>query len=1305
MAALVTGLASALYVSQRLETYLDYLRHLPADEPSSRELEKTLSRLCACVLTFLIKAEATYDKRDKSTTKHLLRSFWDKTELADFEPQCEKLATRARHDADNCDRLLAVRHRQWSTEWNVNLNARLDRLADAQEHLNVADIRHNLDKLRTAEGAMYGSHADEYLANCLEGTRKELICEIQSWIWTQDPDTRKIFWLHGMAGTGKSTISRTIAEACIKDPRSSSLFATFFFKRGGGDRANARRFFPTLALQLADNSPIMRTSIAKAVAARSSLSEAKLREQFEQLLIAPLRDVSEHSSFTLTVIVIIDALDECDDDNDVAMIITLLMRLAQTTFNHLEIRVYVTSRLETPIQHEFRRVDNRFLHQDMRLEVVQNYTIERDIAIYLKHSFDTIRNDEDLPDDWPGSCVIDTLTKLASPLFIFAATMCRYVAGEKSHSIGAPPRERLEFLLERRKDRTLGGVDNMYHAILNQVFPAEEPYGRDEGLTFFKKVLCPIVLLADPLPLASLSVLFEISSGDLFRNLQQLQSVLQIPDSISDPFPVQPLHASFADYLLKPGKNTDRLSVNESEIHTWLARQCLRLLSREQVLKRDICEVQTPGTRRLKTLAGQISKYIPAHVAYACSYWAYHAIASKCKTFFFDGGEIHGFFETKFLHWLEAASWCGRLSQISGYINELREQVQYDTGGQLLTFLDDASRFVLKYRYIIDIAPLQLYHSALRFAPLQSVIRKMFEAELTALTDVEIFSEPASEWDAEVQHLEGHSCTIVNSVFSQDGKHILSAGIDGSITLWDARTGEEQYTRPGKKIIGESIGTVALSRHNQTIALAYDDNKVILLDARTGRSINNLMVQANGRSVVDSIDFSPKSDLIAVGGILDHVQIWACDTGQMVQRFHTHGIGITEVAFSPDASILACSMYDFNIRLIGVRNPLDRDFIERVEFSPNGEVVATSDAGYDLWDIHSGKRIHRIRHAGGRGFQGMYCPGLTIFSPDGTILLLVRNGRIQLLDSRTARIVQSLPRSDGRITCAIFAKDGGMLASVAENDNTSQTLQLWDVALGKQRFTRIQTCIDCRAMAFSSNRDMLAALFIEKSSIGQSGQNISLVRLLDTCTGNELQTIIASGLKLTGLTFSPDGGLLASLMRTLELQVPGVVLYDTKTGKEVQRLLIDSLMEYSLSKISLAPHGEMIAVAAQISTHSAVKGAIELWHLPTVSRLLQFPIYKAIDSLVFDDDGKSVRTDGGVFKLQLTKGSLPAMDATRTTAELTLADQWIQKNGQDVLWLPLELRPSSEDVWAVCDRTIAIGHRSGTVSFFRFPSA
>ena len=135
------------------------------------------------------------------------------------------------------------------------------------------DEKLDLAKLPIAQGASYDSHTEEHNARCLPNTRTALLDDIAK--WAQDKDSKSIFWLSGMAGTGKSTIARTIAESFA---RRGQLGASFFFKKGEGERGNASRFFATIATDLVACELGMLSGIRKTLDEDSAISHKALKD-------------------------------------------------------------------------------------------------------------------------------------------------------------------------------------------------------------------------------------------------------------------------------------------------------------------------------------------------------------------------------------------------------------------------------------------------------------------------------------------------------------------------------------------------------------------------------------------------------------------------------------------------------------------------------------------------------------------------------------------------------------------------------------------------------------------------------------------------------------------------------------------------------------------------------------------------------------------------------------------------------------------------------------------------------------------
>jgi hypothetical protein len=103
--------------------------------------------------------------------------------------------------------------------------------------------------------------------------------------WAEDADGECIFWLSGGAGTGKSTISRTVAETLVD---CGQLEAGFFFKRGKHDRENASLLFSTIVHELIRQMPALRLHIQKALDDDPGIAGRALKEQFDKLIFQPL---------------------------------------------------------------------------------------------------------------------------------------------------------------------------------------------------------------------------------------------------------------------------------------------------------------------------------------------------------------------------------------------------------------------------------------------------------------------------------------------------------------------------------------------------------------------------------------------------------------------------------------------------------------------------------------------------------------------------------------------------------------------------------------------------------------------------------------------------------------------------------------------------------------------------------------------------------------------------------------------------------------------------------------------------------
>ena len=151
---------------------------------------------------------------------------------------------------------------------------------------------------------------------------------------------------------------------------------------------------------------------------------------------------------------------------------------------------------------------------------------------------------------------------------------------------------------------------------------------------------------------------------------------------------------------------------------------------------------------------------------------------------------------------------------------------QSNDSTHLSFFLEDARRVVLANRYIADLAPCQIYSSAMVFAPQTSVVRKICGRIPAWISRCPI--TPAT-WSPELQKLEGHIDSVRAVVFSQDGSLLASASDDETVRLWNPSTGQEM-----QKL--ENVSGVT------TINLTFDNR--ILLTNRGAIYINTGSIHA-----------------------------------------------------------------------------------------------------------------------------------------------------------------------------------------------------------------------------------------------------------------------------------------------------------------------------------------------------------------------------------------------------------------------------------------------------------------------------
>ncbi|KAJ6284330.1 hypothetical protein J3E71DRAFT_377930 [Bipolaris maydis] len=778
-------------------------------------------------------------------------------------------------------------------------------------------LENTLDRLPRAEDAPFNSFAKQHEPACLPDTRVDLLQEIYS--WADGQDERCIFWLSGLAGTGKSTIARTVARSYYDKQR---LAASFFFSRGGGDAGHAGKFVTSLAVQLARNVPALKQRISDAVAERDDIASQSLRDQWQHLVLRPLSKLSD-SSCPASLVLVVDALDECDNDSNIRIIVQLLAEV-WSPLTGAWLRVLLTSRPEVPIRHGFKTIADSE-HKHVVLHNISPSIINHDIRLFLQHYLRIIAEECNQADGWPGVETIRQLVQSACGLFIWAATACRFIqeggpfaadrlhavlkdsssidsssANDSSSSEDSGTDERLEILPEQR-------LDSIYLTVLRSPIRRYRKQEKKRWYTLIRETLGAIVLLQSPLSTSSLAQLLRVPIEDVHRTLYELHSIVDVPQ---DPnWPVRLHHPSFRDFLLDRKRcNDDSFWVEESSTHERLASRCLELMSTPGGLQQDICNLSDPGVLRSEIDEETVYRNLPPELQYACRYWVDHLERSGRSIE--DGDATHHFLEKHLLHWLEAMSLLNETSLCVRLLARL-QALAMPSDSVVAKFLHDAVRFVLRFVPILAKAPLQIYSSALLFSPESSILRKVFIKEVPQA--VRVISGRDAEWDACWSVLEGHLSWVRAVVFSPDGQLVALASDDSTVRVivrvWETATGHCRSVLEGHS---DMVRAVVFSPDGQLVASASSDRTVRVWETATGHCRSVLEGHSDW---VSAVVFSPDGQLVASASYDSTVRVWETATGHCRTVLEDQPLLIFQIAFSPDSRTLHTNKGDIPLLL------------------------------------------------------------------------------------------------------------------------------------------------------------------------------------------------------------------------------------------------------------------------------------------------------------------------------------------------------------------------------------------------------
>jgi len=572
-----------------------------------------------------------------------------------------------------------------------------------------------------------------------------------------DRGGKSIYILYGVAGIGKSTVAKTVAEGAALG---GTLGASFFFSRDEDNRKSAKSFFNTLAYHLAYHHPVIAERINVTLDEDPEVVERDPIQQFNHLIAEPLQTPIGGDN---PILLVVDALDECEE-NDAETILSLFAHKAPQIGR---LKVLFTSRPERHIRSIFMHYRN---HSQFHLHDIDQSIVEADIRAYLEFRLSTEQVCKALPDllppIWqPTKEQMDALVGISGKLFIIAATATSFILDGKHMN----PAKRLAVLLHGISDINFYGskhttaMDKVYMGIIC----AAQPDPIDDWTAHFQTCVGTIVLLHDPLPCDALAQLIGIDIGNILATLSNLHSLLA-PSAETRTFRVH--HKSFPDFISDPNRCIPQLYIDRTVHNFRIAIRCLHIMDR--FLTQNLCGLEPNEWHmdRAQILHRNQHK-LSLCLTYACTHWASHLTAALS-----GGAELGSevkdilerFASEHLLTWLEALSIIGRMDTAYTSLDVVRTIGRRSHFPDIVQELfNDGCRFIQRSPGVLHSFPMQIYDSALTFAPRNTALFRIYGG--LRVRNVDVISGSEMDWNPVLAVLKGHTDGVSCVTFTADG--------------------------------------------------------------------------------------------------------------------------------------------------------------------------------------------------------------------------------------------------------------------------------------------------------------------------------------------------------------------------------------------------------------------------------------------------------------------------------------------------------------------------------------------------------
>lgn len=302
---------------------------------------------------------------------------------------------------------------------------------------------------------------------------------------------------------------------------------------------------------------------------------------------------------------------------------------------------------------------------------------------------------------------------------------------------------------------------------------------------------------------------------------------------------------------------------------------------------------------------------------------------------------------------------------------------------------------------------------------------------------------------------DGHTATIQDVIFTEDGKYLISASADKTVKVWNVESGKVVRTfrfQIGPKHEG-MIFAASLSPDNKTLAIGgsigHSRPKILMLDFQSGKVKKVLWGHTN---TINDLVFSNDGKILASCSMDRTVRIWDVQNGKEIRSLKGHSQPIYQVAISPDNDRIISASWDHTLILWSLSSGKriatlkdHEDKVHSVVFTPDNESIVSGgfDCTIRLWDGKTGKHKRVLAK------QQSGVVGLSV-SPDGRYVVTGcgygREKTNYIFSLATGKKVTSFRKHGNNVLATAISPDGKYVATGGGNN---MEIYIWDINTGK----------------------------------------------------------------------------------------------------------------------------------------------------------------------------------------------------------------------------------------------------------------